>query len=458
MAAFKHLLSHGHRLSNPPPPRHLVSLLRRHFSSEPHPSPPPERSSERNANFRNPVPIQPVSYAAKPKAPPPEETQKEYPQERQSNQSEARDYARPEVRDEVRYNNNENPAISPVSYAARRPTPSEETQREETRQWSRDEMRYMKDASGVSPVSYAPRVAPLPEDRENVGEEQKGGRDEGMEWERRRIQGYRRRGGLRYDGMQVVEEKESLPFPKLIKVENAEKKSEEKGKTIYDVKEAIRLVKANARKTLEETLEAHVRMARDLVRTDLKLDGSVRLPHGAGKTFRVAVFAEGVAADEARDAGAYVVGGPELVESILTGKSKVTFDKCVATPSMMKHVRKIAKFLKKLMPDAKKGTLTDDVSRAVKDAKEHVRFEKDKTAIVHVPLGKVNFPENNLKENIGAFVHALLLAKPAGLKKSSKFAGYVDTFHITSTMGRSYPVSIQSLSMAADHFSKLQVK
>lgn len=358
----------------------------------------------------------------------------------------------------MRYNNNENPAISPVSYAAKRPTPSEETKQEETQSWSRDEMRYMKDASGISPVSYAARVAPLPEDRINVGEKEEG-RDEMMDWERRRIEDYRRRrGGLRYGGTQVVEEVESLPFPKLIKVENADKKSEEKGKAIYDVKEAIRLVKADARKTFVETVEAHVRMARDLVRTDLKLDGSVRLPHGAGKTYRVAVFAEGAAADEARDAGADVVGGPELVENIRAGKAKVTFDKCVATPAMMPHVKKISKYLKKLMPDTKKGSLTNDISRAVKDAKEHVRFEKDKTAIVHVPLGKINISENSLRENIGAFVHALLLAKPAGLKKSSRFAGYVDAFHISSTMGRSYPVSIQSLSMAADQVSKMQVK
>ncbi|XP_057796196.1 uncharacterized protein LOC131012290 [Salvia miltiorrhiza] len=429
MAAFKHLLSHGHRLPNPPPPRHLVSLLRRHFSSEPQPTPLPNPSSQPNDNFRNPVPIQPVSYPTKPKAPLPEENQPEYPPERQFNQSEEKDG-----------------------------TPQEsEIQNVERRSWSRDEMRYMKDGPAISPVSYAARVAPLPEDRANVEEEEKGGRFDEMMKERMKIEEYRRMGGLRYGRMEVAREEVDLPFPKLIKVEKGDKKSEEKGK-VYDVKEAIRLVKANARKTFEETLEAHVRMTRDLVRTDLKLDGSVRLPHGAGKTYRVAVFAEGTSADEARDAGADVVGGPELVDSIVAGKAKIDFDKCIATPAMIKHLKKIAKYLKKLMPDTKKGTLTNDISRAVKEAKERVPFEKDKTAIVHVPLGKVKFPENNLKENIGAFVHALLLAKPAGLKKSSKFAGYVDAFHITSTMGRSYPISIQSLSMAADQFSKTQVK
>ncbi|KAL1562790.1 50S ribosomal protein L1 [Salvia divinorum] len=428
MAAFKPLLSRGYRLHNPPPtPCHLVTLLCRHFSSEPlpTPSPEPQPSSQPNANFRNPVPIQPVSYPAKPQAPPTEETQPEYIPGRPLRNSEGQQ-------------EREMPNV-------------------ERRSWSRDEMRYMKDGPTISTVSYAARVAPLPEDRENVREEEKGGRFEEMEVERRRIDEFRRRGGLRYGGMEVREEV-NLPFPQLIRVENADKKAEEKSKAVYDVKEAIRLVKTNARKTFEETLEAHVRMTRDLVRTDLKLDGSVRLPHGAGKTYRVAVFAEGASADEAREAGADVVGGPELVESIVAGKVKMDIDKCIATPPMIKHLRKIARYLKKLMPDTKKGTLTNDISRAVKEAKESVPFEKDKTAIVHVPLGKVKFPENSLKENIGAFVHALLLAKPAGLKKSSKFAGYVDTFHITSTMGRSYPVSIQSLAMAADQFSKTQVK
>lgn len=112
----------------------------------------------------------------------------------------------------------------------------------ERRPWNREEMRYMKDASAVSPVSYAARVAPLPEDRVNVGEES-GGRGEGLEWERRRIEEARRGGALRYARAEVVEEVEKLPFPKLIKAESSNKKSEEKVKVVYDVKDAIRLVK-----------------------------------------------------------------------------------------------------------------------------------------------------------------------------------------------------------------------
>ncbi|KAL6561520.1 hypothetical protein OROMI_017121 [Orobanche minor] len=218
-------------------------------------------------------------------------------------------------------------------------------------------------------------------------------------------------------------------------------------------------IPASAKKTFDETLEAHVRMTRDLQRTDLKLNGFVPLPHSFGKTYRVAVFAEGAAADEARHAGADIVGGPELVENIRTGQLKVDFHKCIATPSMMEHVKKLSRHLKQLMPDAKKGTLTNDISRTVKEAKvPSLHFKKDKTAIVHIGLWKLSFSEDALRDNVGAFVNALLLAKPAGLKKSSKYAGYVDSFHICSTMGPSFPISIQSLSLSADRYNRLQVR
>lgn len=201
MAAFKRLLSHGgRRLSNPPPPRHLVSLLRRHFSSDPQPTPPPEPSPQRSP--RNPLPIQPVSYPTKPKAPPPEANRPEHPPEAHFNESEAA--------------------------------------------WN--EMRYMKNTSPATPVSYAARVAPLPEDRANAG----GFRD-AEAGERRRMEGYRRMGDTsRFARMNVVREEDvNLPFPQLIKLEKAEKKSEgeekgkteEKGRVVYDVKDAIRMVK-----------------------------------------------------------------------------------------------------------------------------------------------------------------------------------------------------------------------
>ncbi|KAL7143665.1 hypothetical protein ABFS83_08G207200 [Erythranthe nasuta] len=425
MAAFKRLLSETGRrcFSNQPPPAPLSSLLRRPFSTEPQqPSPNPESSAaEPNSNIRTPIPIQPISYPTKPRAPPPQQSNQ---QNQQTQSPDNGDFVNPET----------------------------------TRSWTRDEMRYIKDAPLISPISYPSRVAPLPEDRIKVGEDEKGVRNEELERESRRIENNRGRGVLRY-GKEQHEEDEKLPFPKMIKVEKSDDNSKKKVKVIYDLTEAIRLVKANGKHTFDETLEAHVRMTPDLRRTDLKLSGFVRLPHGFGKTYRVAVFAEGAAADEARDAGADIVGGPELVENIKSGQMKVDFDKCISTPSMMEHVKKLSRNLKQLMPDAKKGTMTNDILRTVKEAKEKgVLFKKDKTAIVHVGLGKLSFPEDALKENVGAFVNALLLAKPAGLKKSSKYAGYVDSFHICSTMGQSFPISIQSLSMAADRHSRLQLQ
>ncbi|KAL6536952.1 hypothetical protein OROHE_012536 [Orobanche hederae] len=396
MTAFKRLLSQtGGRCfpnTTPPPPHHLVSFLHCHFSTEPQPSLNPESNTESNVNLRQPIAIQPVSYPTKPKPPQSEEIQQKSPPERQTSSLESQD------------------SIN-----------------RKTRSWTRDEMRYMKDAPVISPVSYPSRVAPLPEDRMNVGEEEKADKNEGLERERRKVEEYRRRGVLAYE-----KQEESLPFPTLIKVENTDQNNKKKGKMNYDLKEAIQLAKrflslreaisivqASAKKTFDETLEAHVRMTRDLQRTDLKLNGFVPLPHSFGKTYRVAVFAEGAAADEARHAGADIVGGPELVENIRTGQLKVDFHKCIATPSMMEHVKKLSRHLKQLMPDAKKGTLTNDISRTVKEAKvPSLHFKKDKTAIVHVGLGKLSFSEDALRDNVGAFVNALLLAKPAGLKKT----------------------------------------
>ncbi|XP_073156553.1 uncharacterized protein [Henckelia pumila] len=424
MAALKLLLFHTRRRCFcPQPPSCQLSFLGRRFSSEPDPSPNQQPAPEPpNPNIRKPLPIQPISYPAKPSPPPTPETHSESsPSQPQTSSRDTRNFVDPEIRS-----------------------------------WTRDEMRYMKDASVVAPVSYPSRVAPLPEDRIKAEEEERGVGTEELERERRRIDdqrwnAMRRTGVLR---SRVVAEEENLPFPKLIKAEKSDGDSKKKGKVIYDLKDAIQLIKSSPGKAFDETLEAHVKMTPDLRRTDLKLNGFVRLPHGFGKTYRVAAFAEGTAAAEAQEAGADVVGGPELVENIRTGGLKVDFDKCVATPSMMEHVKKLSRNLKQLMPDAKKGTVTNDISRAVKEAKEQsILFKKDKTAIVHL-----SFTEDALRANIGAFVNALLLAKPAGLKKSSKYAGYVDSFHICSTMGQSYPISIQSLSMAADRYTRSQLQ
>lgn len=304
-------------------------------------------------------------------------------------------------------------------------------------------------------MSYQARVAPLPEDRPASGARQDEAErmkwNEQLEAERRRVEADNRvlRRPFRVDFEPKV------PFPTLIKRDQNKKE-----KVIHDLKEAIQLVKANAKRNFEETLEAHVKLTPELRRTDLKLTGSVSLPHGAGKSLRVAVFAEGAHADEARAAGADLVGGEELIEEIKSGKVKVkSIDKCIATPQMMVRIGKqISKKLNRLTPNAKDGSVTTDISRAVKEAKQKTEFKKDKSAIVHVGLGKVGLTDEALCENVGAFMNALLLAKPAGLKKSSKYAGYVNTFNVCSTMGPSFPVSIQSLSMVADRYGKLQLR
>lgn len=276
------------------------------------------------------------------------------------------------------------------------------------------------------------------------------GVDEGLDREKSRIESVNQR--LMRRGSRIEEEK--VPFPTLIIQEKVGK-----AKAVYDLKEAIQLVKANAKCNFEETFEAHVKLTPDMRRTDLKLSGSVLLPHGSGKKYRVAVFAEGDAAAEAREAGAAHVGGLDFIEEIKNGK-KFDFDKCFATHQMMRNVLKIAKKLKRgMMPNPENGTVTNDMSRAVKEAvSQTVLFQKDKTAIVHVPLGKVTYSEEALRENIGAFMNALLLAKPAGLKKTSKYAGYVNTVHICSTMGPAFPVTVQSLSMAVDRYNKLRLQ
>ncbi|KAI6673130.1 hypothetical protein NL676_001036 [Syzygium grande] len=251
------------------------------------------------------------------------------------------------------------------------------------------------------------------------------------------------------------EERAMVPFPMILKAEKRESKA------VFDLAEAIRLVKANARAKFDETIEAHVRLGIEKKRSDLIVRGSLVLPHGTGmKVSKIAFLGEGADADEARAAGADIVGGPELVEKIANSGGKFDVQKCFTTPGFMPQVLKIAKVLKPLglLPNAKQGTLVSDVARAVREAKQsNVDFKMDKTSIVHVGVGKVSLSEDDLRENIGAFVNALLRAKPAGLKKTSKYAGYVNSFHICSTMGPGFSVSIQSLSKAADHYNKVSL-
>ncbi|XP_057474061.1 uncharacterized protein LOC130762437 [Actinidia eriantha] len=358
---------------------------------------------------------------------------------------------------------NEPTPIQAVSYPTKpkyqssHENPPQSPMNAEARAWTREDIRYVKDVPKISPVSYPSRVAPLPEDRSAVAvveegeakeEEKKKEMDDQLGRETRRIRDDNRR--IRWSGLRVEEER--LPFPTLIKQEQKKKK------VVYDLHEAIRLIKANVEANFNETVEVHVNLAAELRRTDLKLDGIATLPHDIGKAVKIAVFADGSAADEAKAAGADVVGGVELIEGVQNGNVKADFDICITTHHFVPRLQKLGKVLKGRMPSTKAGTVTEDVAKVVREAKRIVKFnKKDKAAVVHAGIGKVSFSEEALRENIGAFVNALLLAKPAGLKKSSKYAGYMNSVHLCSTMGPGYPVSMQSLSIAVDRYSRLRL-
>ncbi|OVA00114.1 Ribosomal protein L1 [Macleaya cordata] len=463
MAALELIFSHARRHCSRYPPSQITLLLSRSSSSSQHSvngdlqfckysSIYNSSNSNSRSSFlrfhrfssstetgneepvKNPTqtaPIKPVSYAVKPKDPSEQEI---------TEQSKSPEFRRER---EVRRSGLQEPQSE-----------SQQATNTESRAWTREDIRYVKDVPSISPVSYPTKVAPLPEDRVSAPaeEEKKEGRKENdqLEQERRRIEtDYQIRRALK------VEEEKNVPFPTLIKVEK------NKQKAILDLQEAIREVKANAKRNFVETVEAHVNLGVDPRRGDQMVRGAVTLPHGTGKIVRVAVFAEGPAAEEARAAGADIVGGEELIEEIRKGGGKLNFDKCISTPIFMPRLGKIARILgpRGLMPNPKLGSVTSDVAAAVQDAKRgRIDFKIDKTAIVHAGLGKVSLSEDSLRENVGAFVNALLLAKPVGLKKTSKYAGYVNAFTLCSTMGPGFPVSIQSLSMAADHYNKLKLK
>ncbi|GAB2220022.1 hypothetical protein Drorol1_Dr00007663 [Drosera rotundifolia] len=423
-AAIEHILARTLRHHLRPHPQYSHHLLLRRLStSSAPPSPLPEPEPEPEPPRRRipePFQISPVSYQPKPK---PEPQPDQHPQDAQAQGEEQSLPRRQRVGADL------------------------------GRSMSREDMRFVKDGSVISPISYPKKVAPLPEDRvvgegEREGEKVRGREGAGeLEGERRAIEGT----GAARRVFRVVEE-EVVPFPTLIMEEKKQKE-----KKVYDLQEAIRAMKASAankKRNFVETVEAHVNLGIDRRRSDLGVSGAVVLPHGTGKNVRVAVFAEGAAAEEARAAGADIVGADELIQEIKNG-GKINFDKCIATHSMMQRVASISKVLRGLTPNTKKGTVTNDIALAVKQAKQGLLDFKMKDSIVHVGIGKVNFPEESLRENIGAFVNALLLAKPPGLKKTSKYAGYVNSFHLCSSMGPGYSVSIQSLSRAADHYAQL---
>lgn len=202
--------------------------------------------------------------------------------------------------------------------------------------------------------------------------------------------------------------------------------------TLYDTAEAIGVVKKNAVAKFDETIEAHIRTGCDGRHADQQIRGAVVLPHGTGKKVRVLVFAKNAKADEALAAGAEYVGAEELIPKI-QNEGWLDFDVVVATPDMMGVVGRLGRVLgpKGLMPNPKAGTVTMDVTKAVKDIKAgKIEYRLDKTNIVHVPIGKASFTEEQLADNFQTLIDAIRKARPAAVKGQ-----YLRSITLTSTMG-----------------------
>src|SRR5918998_492755 len=213
---------------------------------------------------------------------------------------------------------------------------------------------------------------------------------------------------------------------------------------LYKVDEAIEALKANATAKFDETIEIALNLGVDPRHADQMVRGVVTLPAGTGKDVRVAVFARGAKAEEATAAGADVVGAEDLMETIQGGT--IDFDRVIATPDMMGIVGRLGKVLgpKGLMPNPKLGTVTPNVTEAVKAAKGgQVEFRVEKTGIIHSGIGKASFSEEDLRRNFDAFVDAIVKAKPAGAKGK-----YVQKVAVSSTMGPGVKVDIAEVAAA----------
>ena len=208
--------------------------------------------------------------------------------------------------------------------------------------------------------------------------------------------------------------------------------------TYYEPEEALALVKKTATAKFDETVEVHIRTGCDGRHAEQQIRGAVVLPNGTGKTVRVLVFAKGEKVSEAEAAGADFVGGDELIPKI-QNEGWLDFDVVVATPDMMGVVGRLGKVLgpKGLMPNPKAGTVTMDVTKAINDIKAgKIEYRLDKSNIVHCPIGKVSFSEEQLVENLKAIMDAIVKAKPASLKGT-----YLKSITISSTMGPGVKVS-----------------
>ena len=214
----------------------------------------------------------------------------------------------------------------------------------------------------------------------------------------------------------------------------------------YALDEAVKLARGAAKAKFDETIEISMNLGIDPRHADQMVRGVVGLPHGTGKTVRIGVFARGAKADEARAAGADVVGADDLAAMVQEGK--IEFDRCIATPDMMGLVGRLGKVLgpRGLMPNPKLGTVTMDVKGAVTAAKAgQVEFRAEKAGIVHAGIGKASFGEAQLVENARAFVEAIQRARPTGAKGT-----YVRKVAVSSTMGPGVKVDVASLSASAN--------
>lgn len=212
----------------------------------------------------------------------------------------------------------------------------------------------------------------------------------------------------------------------------------------YPLDEAVKLLKSRATAKFDETIEVAINLGVDPRHADQMVRGVVSLPNGTGRSARVAVFAKGAKADEARKAGADIVGAEDLAEQVQKGE--INFDRCIATPDMMGVVGRLGKVLgpRGLMPNPKVGTVTMDVIQAIKDAKGGaVEFRVEKAGIVHAGVGKASFDEAKISENVRALIDSVVRAKPSGAK-----GHYLKKISISSTMGPGIKISLDSVGHA----------
>jgi len=210
----------------------------------------------------------------------------------------------------------------------------------------------------------------------------------------------------------------------------------------YTLDDAVKLVKSRATAKFDETIEVALNLNIDPRKSEQNLRGTVMLPNGTGKTLRVAVFAKGPRAEEAKAAGADIVGAEDLAEKVQAGQ--IEFDRCIATPDMMGMVGRLGKVLgpRGLMPNPKLGTVTPNVAEAVKAAKGgQVEYRTEKAGIIHAGVGKASFTEKAIAENVRAFVGAITRSRPTGIK-----GAFIKKVSLSSTMGPGVKLELTSLA------------